>query len=828
MKKILFLLAFLFVGFLSFGQTFQWAKQMGGSNYESGVSIASDKSSSILTLGFYAATADLDPSPSQQNFTSVGMRDIFINKMDSSGNQLWTRTLGSVGDDQPYAVTADDSNNVISVGSYVDTLDFDPSSAVFNIPCIGSSNSFVNKLDPNGNFMWSVGVASGNTSYNRAKSVAVDTLGNIYVLGEFGDTVLFNTTPSYFTSNGGNNLYILKLNPAGNTLWAKKIGGGSMAGNCINIDKQQNIVINGNFNNTVDFDPSSNSFNLTATNANVFVAKYTNGGNFIWAKQMVSNGVSVSSISRIDNNNNILTTGFFSGTCDFDPGVNNTIFSTFGLSDIFVTKLDENGNSIWARQIGGSADQYGNGLDVDSLGNVYATGWFYGTVDFDPSPLTQYLIAAQGLSTNAYIFKLDSLGNFTMAYKIQGINTVEGNAIKTIGSNAHYTGRFYYAPVSAGVDFDPTPATSYLQSFGGNDAYIAKVDICSQNYYTNQSACDSLVYNGTTYYGDTVLQTTYGLPAGCDSNSIVVINITHPIIISLTQFACDSFVLNNQVYYTTGTYNQVYTSTSGCDSTIVLNLTVNHSTTNSFNQTGCDSLLINNQTFTTSGIYSQILMNSQGCDSNLTLNLTINNSTTNSITHTACNSYTLNGQTYTSTGIYSQMFVNSQGCDSTLTLNLTINSATASATANGLLLTASPSGATYQWIKCNPYTIIAGETNQTYTVTANGDYAVVVTQNGCSDTSNCITFTNVGVNEIELAGITVYPNPSTGTFVLSSTNNLENASLKVLNSLGQVVYQKNKMSGNEFQINLADKAVGIYTLEMSEGDKVSRLKLMKR
>jgi len=247
--------------------------------------------------------------------------------------------------------------------------------------------------------------------------------------------------------------------------------------------------------------------------------------------------------------------------------------------------------------------------------------------------------------------------------------------------------------------------------------------------------------------------------------------------------------------------------------------------------TACDSIYSpsGNYVWSTSGVYQDIIYNSLGCDSLITANVTITNSNINSFTLTSCDSLNLNGQTYYNSGVDTQMFQNILGCDSMLVVNLTINnSANASVSTSGLLLNASPTGAAYQWIQCNPYAVIPGATNQTYTVSANGDYAVVVTQNGCSDTSNCITVSNVGMNEFEIKGISVYPNPTHNKFIISSDNSFQNASLQLLNALGQVVYKQEDISGVVLEVDISKFATGLYTLELRDGNQVSRVKVLKK
>jgi surface protein len=247
-------------------------------------------------------------------------------------------------------------------------------------------------------------------------------------------------------------------------------------------------------------------------------------------------------------------------------------------------------------------------------------------------------------------------------------------------------------------------------------------------------------------------------------------------------------------------------------------------TSSNFSQTTCNSYLFNNQTLTQSGIYYDTLINSTGCDSIITLNLTINSSS-NTINQSACNSYTFNNQTLTTSGIYFDTLLNSTGCDSIITLNLTINNANITTTQTGTQLSATASGASYQWLTCNPFTIISGDTNQTYTSTTNGDYAVVVTQNGCTDTSNCMTVNSVGINEQNTQSlITISPNPTNSIFKIECPMN--GANVILYNSFGQKL-STTKIENQTSLIDISHFSKGIYMAEIIDDKTTYRVKIIK-
>ena len=243
--------------------------------------------------------------------------------------------------------------------------------------------------------------------------------------------------------------------------------------------------------------------------------------------------------------------------------------------------------------------------------------------------------------------------------------------------------------------------------------------------------------------------------------------------------ACESYTWVNNTTYTTSnnTATYTYTNASGCTVVENLDLIINQPTTGTDFVTTCDAYTwIDNNNYTSSTTTATHTITggaTNGCDSIVTLNLTINQPTTGIDFVTACDAYTwIDNITYTSSNTTATHTITGgavTGCDSIVTLSLTINTVDVSVTDNSPTLVANNTSATsYQWINCATDTEINGETNATYNATANGNYAVIVTESGCSDTSNCFIVNNVGIdyltNNIEL--IKVYPNPSTGKIYL--------------------------------------------------------------
>jgi len=257
----------------------------------------------------------------------------------------------------------------------------------------------------------------------------------------------------------------------------------------------------------------------------------------------------------------------------------------------------------------------------------------------------------------------------------------------------------------------------------------------------------------------------------------------------------------------------------------------NGTSTGSFQQSACDTFIwaANSMVYTTSGTYTEILTNAQGCDSTVTLDLTITNSTSSTDTQTACNSYTwIDGNTYTSSNNTATFTLNNAtNCDSIVTLDLTINTVDSSVTQDGTLLTASEVGGTYQWVQCPSMTEISGATSQSYTAIANGDYAVMVSNNGCSDTSSCYTVSTVGTINNEFGSdLLLFPNPTNGEFSIDMGEEYNTATITITDLTGRLIFSNIYNNRQLLNLKLTEPS-GVYLLIIQTENKRAVIRLVK-
>lgn len=368
---------------------FVWAKNLGGPQADFGLAIALDNTGNIYTTGLFVGTSDFDPNAGIFNLTSTG-GDTFISKLDPSGNFVWAKKIDSPTNfNIGVSLTSDASGNVYTTGYFDGIADFDPSASIFNLTSSGNYDIFILKLDVSGNFVWAKRM--GGIDNDLGVDIKVDDSGNnIYSTGEFRNTVDFDPNGGVFnlTSSGSRDIYISKLDVSGNFVWAKKIGGsGADRGHSIALDNSNNYVyVAGEYSGTTDFDPGAGTYNLiSAGGQDSFITKFDTSGNFIWARGMGgAYPEEPANCIQLDSAGDVIVTGWFSGTSDFNPGIEIYNLSSAGLNDAYIAKLDAAGNFVWAKRLGGTDYDDAWYLALDSFDNIYTIGSFWYTVDFDP------------------------------------------------------------------------------------------------------------------------------------------------------------------------------------------------------------------------------------------------------------------------------------------------------------------------------------------------------------------------------------------------------------------------------------------------------------
>lgn len=343
-----------------------WATKAGGSSADEALAIKYYGTDKMLYLtGGFAGNASFG----SQNIISTGGKDVFVTKVDSSGVFQWAVGAGSTSSEDSRSIALDGGGNAVITGYYLKNFSF----GAFPLPTPGNEDVFVAKIDKNGSWLWAT--AAGSNGYEQGYSVTLDNSGNSYVSGYFTGTANFGGTN--LVSSGDRNAFLMKLNSSGVIQFAKAITGKTTI-DCFTVATATNGIsypIGAFYHNAV----FGTDTLYTRGNSDIFAARISSSGNWAWALGTggVIGYVNVNSVAALTNGD-FYSCGSFFGTVVFG---NDTIKSS-GDADIFVAKSDRNGNWIWGRKAGGTEPDVANGIAVDHLGNAILTGYFSVTAKF--------------------------------------------------------------------------------------------------------------------------------------------------------------------------------------------------------------------------------------------------------------------------------------------------------------------------------------------------------------------------------------------------------------------------------------------------------------
>ncbi len=457
-------------------QDLEWAKSFGGTDVDKAYSVCVDSQGNLYSTGFFRDTVDFDPGPGTNDIVASCPQDMFVQKLDATGNLLWVKTIGGISSASVagHSITLDDAGNIYTTGTFHSMVDFDPGVGAYNLTAINTNHVFVMKMDTSGGFIWAR--AFGGDESSNGLAIEVDGLGNVYTTGYFEGTGDFDPGIGTFnvTSVGWKDIFVHKMDASGNFLWAKAFGGTyDEVGRSLTVDTYGNVYTIGDFASYVDFDPGAGFAVYGASGgSNVFVQKLDSSGDFNWVKVFQGFGSDYGRSICIDDFGNLYCTGSFSGTVDFDPGVGVNNITPIGYSDVFVHKMDASGEMLWVKSFGGDNSDFGTSICVDTYGNVHTTGTFgsFGNpVDLDPGyGITNF--TSQG-SSDVFVHKMDASGNFIGARSFGGTlsDEVESITVDAIG-NVYAVGNF-----EGTSDFNPGQDTLNLTSSGFEDCFVLKL-----------------------------------------------------------------------------------------------------------------------------------------------------------------------------------------------------------------------------------------------------------------------------------------------------------------------------------------------------------------
>ncbi len=369
---------------------------MGGTFDDAGSSLTVGSNGLVYITGYFTNVADFDPGSGASTLTSEGGTDIFVSILYDNGNFFYAWRMGGTGQDQGLSIALGNDDSLAATGYFSGTADFaDPYGVTNTLVSAGGTDIFIYKLDANWNMAWLKQI--GGSGSDQGSSLALGSDGSVVTTGYFSNVVVFDpgSGTCNLTSKGGSDAFVLKLDTAGNFLWARQMGGSAVdRGQSLALAGDGSVITTGYFNGTAVFDAGS-AFSLTsAGKSDIFVSKLDATGKFLWARRMGSTDVDQGLALALAGDGSVLATGSFSGTVDFDPGDGTFNLTIAGGTDLFISKLDSAGNFTGAWRIGGVSQDYGDSLACGDQGSVFITGVFSGIVDFNLGPQQSYLTSA--------------------------------------------------------------------------------------------------------------------------------------------------------------------------------------------------------------------------------------------------------------------------------------------------------------------------------------------------------------------------------------------------------------------------------------------------
>jgi len=456
MKNGLLIFVFLF-GLINIAvtQTVEWVVTAGGSTYGDIVyDIAVDANGNTYITGVFEETAIFGDIT--LTALSDDDSDIFIAKLDAQGNFLWAKRAGAMYyDDRGQAIEVDADGNCYVTGYFWDTADFGD----ITLTSVGGEDTFVAKLNTDGDFIWAVNAGGQDSYYHYAKpqGIAIDGAGNTYITGFFNQEISFGDITLTTTSNQFD-AFIAKLDAEGNFVWVKQSAGNQVEnGRAIATDGLGNVYVSGYYRETCTFG------NLTVE-ANgewdIYIVKLDTNGNFAWLKTGGGNTTESIGGLDVDSQGNAYIVGHFEDAINF--GSLNMTAS--GNSDVFIAKLNSSGDYLWCKQTQSTDDEYCYAVAVNNNGEAYLAGRFIGTTTFGSFTLEPAEVGA-----GSFFTKMDSDGNFLWVKKAtaDSFGPENGIAIDNQG-NSYYSGTITGSYLF--YDIEPVESTG-----NGKEIFVMKM-----------------------------------------------------------------------------------------------------------------------------------------------------------------------------------------------------------------------------------------------------------------------------------------------------------------------------------------------------------------
>lgn len=399
--------SFIVTGGADIGSTgLFWVKFDKNGNFINGNSIVStdfifptsidiDIDGNVYLTGIFQGDIDLNTGTENVSYGSVGLRDIFILKLDQQGNYVWSKTIGGSGDDMGTDILISKNKEVYVIGHFFDTLYYDNGLDTSFLVSAGSYDIFLIKLDEQGNYQWIKNY--GNEWHDHGNSIAIDSNNDLFFTGNFFNSINFddsNNENTLFSSGLGSGMagYICKITSEGEYVWSKSMPAETslIENTNIEIDNNGNVFVSGTFAEKVIYDITNNIDTLRSNGGNdIFILKVSNEGKYLWSKSFGSRNHDFSDGIDIDEFGNLYLTATYKDSLF----INGEEISSKNHSneDIVILKMNGEGGYTWVKTLESQSTERAHGIDVDEIGNVVIIGWSLNQLlDFDPNEGVTY------------------------------------------------------------------------------------------------------------------------------------------------------------------------------------------------------------------------------------------------------------------------------------------------------------------------------------------------------------------------------------------------------------------------------------------------------
>lgn len=394
-----------------------------------------DNEKNIIIFGEYSYNGYFGINSNYQNIKSKGSSDIFIQKLDSNGNQLWFKTIGSQFSEECHSIAIDKDNNLLLFGNFSNELDFDPNEGTSLMYNKGSDSfdCFILKLDKNGNYIWVK--TFGTKIFDHAKSIKIDLKGNIYLLGSYdGYDVDLDPSPNSvyeLPQYGYDDIFITKLDSNAEFIWSKSIGGNYLDyGIDLNIDNVGNIYLLGKYSGVAIFNDSLTFYAEGADD--YFLQKINSNGDFLWMKNFDEHSYLYINKFEIDPENGIYILG------QYQKVIQNYPYKTDNF--MFLEKLNSQGQVLLHKEFKFEKPFTSNGI-VFSMGNIFISGKYSKSVNFGDE-INEIIISSENQNERNFVLKLDSTLNFLDIYQFETSVSFIENLTKDDEGNIYLSGNF--------------------------------------------------------------------------------------------------------------------------------------------------------------------------------------------------------------------------------------------------------------------------------------------------------------------------------------------------------------------------------------------------